>query len=74
VNEWTEPDPDIAAFIAEYDRRGSDDDADPTALFAPHFLALDPAHAVPLTPAVLASVLPARRAARLSPVEGLATT
>jgi hypothetical protein len=57
--DWTAPEPDIAAFLDDYDRRG--EGADPTALFAPQFLAVDPARALALTPEVLARALPGRR-------------
>jgi hypothetical protein len=55
VNTWTPTDPDVAAFLDEYDR------GDPTALFAGTFLVLDPARAAAVTPAQLAAALPARR-------------
>jgi hypothetical protein len=58
---WTPLDPDIDAFVDEYDRLGTRPDGDTTTLFAASFLALDPARAVTLTPAMLASALPARR-------------
>jgi hypothetical protein len=52
---WTPPDPDVAAFLDDYDH------GDATALFADTFLALDPARATAVTPAQLAAALPARR-------------
>jgi hypothetical protein len=58
---WTAPDADIVAFLDEYDKRGGTPDGDVTALFAPDFLAVDPADALALKPAVLARALPARR-------------
>jgi hypothetical protein len=58
---WTDPEPDIAAFLDDYDQRGAASGGDPTALFAPQFLAVDPARALALTPEVLARALPARR-------------
>lgn len=76
---WVALEPDIEAFLNEYDGRGSAPSGDtpagagpasgaepataagPTALFAPNFLAVDPARAIALTPDMLARALPARR-------------
>jgi hypothetical protein len=54
---WTEPEPEVAAFLDDYDSRG--DRA--AGLFAGTFLVLDPARAISLDPAALAAALPARR-------------
>lgn len=62
TSEWSSLDPDAEASVDEYDRNGGDRSVPVTALFAPTFLALDPARAVLLTPAALAAALPARRA------------
>ncbi|MEO3857090.1 hypothetical protein [Acrocarpospora sp. B8E8] len=61
TSAWSPLDPDIEAFIEDYDRRNAEQGTEATALFAPNFLALDPAHAIALTPAMLAAALPARR-------------
>jgi hypothetical protein len=61
TSAWTPLDPDIDAFVDEYDRRSAEPGADATTLFAASFLALDPARAVTLTPAMLAAALPTRR-------------
>jgi hypothetical protein len=58
---WTALDTDIEALLDEYDRRSRERGAGATVLFADSFLALDPMHAITLTPAMLASALPARR-------------
>lgn len=58
---WSPLDPNIEAFIDAYDRLSAGTGTETTALFAPTFLALDPARAVALTPAMLAAALPARR-------------
>jgi len=58
---WSEPDIDLAAFLDDFDRRSAGPDSDVTGLFAPTFLALDPARALSLTPSMLAAGLPARR-------------
>jgi hypothetical protein len=58
---WTEPSSEIEEFLRDYDARGKAPGGDPAALFAPTFLAVDPARALALTPAALAAVLPARR-------------
>ncbi|MFI5907898.1 hypothetical protein [Dactylosporangium sp. NPDC051541] len=52
---WTPLDPEVAAFMDEYDRGA-------LRLFADPFLALDPARAVAVTPAQLGAAMPARRA------------
>ncbi len=57
--QWTPLDPDNEAFLDAYDRLGAG--GDPAALFAPQFLAVDPARAVSITAAMLAAALPARR-------------
>jgi len=62
TSTWTVLDPDIEALLDEYDRRSDEPGTGATALFAANFLALDPVHAVTLTPAILAAALPARRA------------
>ncbi|WP_432838677.1 hypothetical protein [Dactylosporangium sp. CA-092794] len=56
---WTELDTDVAEFVDDYDTRNRIGGAE--AVFADSFLALDPARAVTLTPAMLARVLPVRR-------------
>jgi hypothetical protein len=61
TSAWGPLDPDIEAFIEEYDRRSAEPGAGTTALFAPSFLVLDPGHALTLTPAMLAAALPSRR-------------
>lgn len=61
TTEWGPLDPDIEAFIDDYDRLGTEAETEATSLFAANFLALDPAHAVAITPAMLAAALPARR-------------
>jgi hypothetical protein len=53
--------PDIAAFLDDYDAYGRDHPGPAPEPFAATFLALDPAHALTLTPAQLAAALPARR-------------
>jgi hypothetical protein len=58
---WRQPSAEVAAFLDDFDARGDGSDADVTTLFAPTFLALDPARALAITPAMLAAGLPARR-------------
>lgn len=62
TSAWGPLDPDIDSFIEEFDRLGSESDTQATSLFAETFLALDPARALALTPAMLAGALNARRA------------
>jgi hypothetical protein len=59
---WSHPDPDVRAFLDDFDERGADPDGGSEQLFAPTFLAADPSFAVPLTAAQLAGTLPTRRA------------
>jgi hypothetical protein len=59
---WSDPDPDVRAFLDDFDERGADPDGSSEQLFAATFLAADPSFAVPLTPEQLAGTLPARRA------------
>jgi hypothetical protein len=61
TSTWTPLDPDIDGFLNEYDRRSVQPGAEATTLFAASFLALDPARAIALTPAMLANALPVRR-------------
>jgi hypothetical protein len=61
TSTWTPLDPDIDGFVNEYDRRSAQPGAEATTLFAASFLALDPARAIALSPAMLAKALPARR-------------
>ena len=63
TSAWTPLDPDVEAFVNEFDHLSSQPGAEATPLFGATFLALDPTGAVALTPAILAGVLPARRAA-----------
>jgi hypothetical protein len=58
---WTALDADLSQFLDAFDERRANDGADIAPLFAPTFLALDPANAVALTPEVLAQALPTRR-------------
>jgi len=58
---WTALDADLSQFLDAFDEQRANDGADIALLFAPTFLALDPANAVALTPDVLAQVLPTRR-------------
>jgi hypothetical protein len=58
---WTPLDHDVADFLDEFDERGADPGGGSEELFASHFLAVDPSHAVSLTPEQLAATLPARR-------------
>ncbi len=62
TSAWNPLDPDIDLFIEEFDRLGSEPDTQVSSLFAETFLALDPARALALTPAMLAGALNARRA------------
>jgi hypothetical protein len=59
---WSHPDPDVRAFLDDFDERGASPDGGSEQLFAATFLAADPSSAVPLTPEQLAGTLPARRA------------
>lgn len=58
---WTPISPRTRAFLDDYDAAGRAPGGDLGAVFADTFLALDPSHAVSLTPAMLAAALPARR-------------
>jgi hypothetical protein len=58
---WTAPSSEIEEFLRDYDTRGKAPGGEAAALFAPTFLAVDPARALALTPAALAATLPARR-------------
>ena len=59
---WTRLEPDISAFLDEFDELAADPQGGSHELFAPTFLAVDPNHALALTPGQLAATLPARRA------------
>jgi hypothetical protein len=59
---WTDLEPDVGAFLDEFDARGAERGGDPEELFATTFLAADPNYAVSLTPEQFAASLPARRA------------
>jgi hypothetical protein len=61
TSAWSALDPEIDAFIEEFDRTSSQANTEATALFAETFLALDPARALALTPTMLAGALHARR-------------
>jgi hypothetical protein len=61
TSSWGPLEADIEAFVDEFDRRSAGPGTGTTALFATNFLALEPARAVALTPAMLAAALPARR-------------
>jgi hypothetical protein len=61
TSAWSPLDADIKDFVDEFDRRSAGSGTETTALFASNFLALEPARAVALTPAILAAALPARR-------------
>lgn len=58
---WTTLEPDVAAFLDEYDAHGRSADENAATLFADSFLVLDPVRAATVTPAALAAALPARR-------------
>lgn len=60
TSDWAAPEPDIQAFLDEFDRR-SGGGGGAAALFAAQFLAVDPVRALVLTPEVLAGALPGRR-------------
>lgn len=59
---WTDLEPAISGFLDDFDERGADPDGRSDELFASTFLAVDPDHAVSLTPEQLAATLAARRA------------
>ena len=58
---WKPLDPDVEAFITEFQRRGDDPDADTGEQFAEQFLNADPTHAGVVTRDMLVAALPARR-------------
>ncbi|WP_345636083.1 hypothetical protein [Rugosimonospora acidiphila] len=58
---WRPLTADVDAFLAEYERRGSDPGSDSGAHFAEQFLTLDPNHCLALARATLVASLPARR-------------
>lgn len=59
---WTRLEPDVRAFIDEFDARGTDPQGEAEKLFASTFLAVDAQLAVGVTPDQFAAALPARRA------------
>lgn len=62
TSSWTSLEPAIDAFLNDFDARRADPHGRSDELFAPTFLALDPARAVAVTPQQLGAMLPVRRA------------
>jgi hypothetical protein len=60
-SSWKPLTPDIDAFLAEFERRGTDPQSDSGEQFADQFLTVDPGQAAVLSRAMLTAALPARR-------------
>jgi len=62
TSTWKPLDPDIRAFLTDFERRGAEPDSDSGEQFAEAFLVGDPNHATVLERTVLVASLPSRRA------------
>jgi len=61
THAWKPLDPDIRAFLTEFERRGADPESDSGDLFADQFIASDPQRAMVVSREALLASLPQRR-------------
>lgn len=61
TSTWQSPDPDILAFVAEFERRGADPESDSGDQFADQFVTTDPNRTAVVSRDLLVASLPQRR-------------